>query len=326
MIARTSRRALFSRSSALPRAYPTLAIVAALLASLAGFSCAMPEPPARVALVYGVSTYLENHSGYPNLGSSDDDAYDMKRLLTQAGWTVKAGIADTDSTTLNESASKKAIMADISSLKDFKGLVLFYYSGHGIFLDPEQAICPYGSIDSNLALREDLMITTTELRSYFTVSNINNVIIILDSCNSGGFVDDGPTTEAIPDLYGPNNGGDKILYTYFVDSLDSSLRAYFAYKTNGSIVTISAAGALENSWEISNVNGIFTSAILSANATPYSDTDNDGYVSTTELFNYTVAYLNKYWNSSGTYPTADWDDYHPHLSGTAREYALWAAQ
>ncbi|HPB65192.1 MAG TPA: hypothetical protein PLW80_01425, partial [Spirochaetales bacterium] len=57
-----------------------LAALAALGSAVAAASmaaCAMPEPPNRVALVYGVSIYLESlpQTKRPNLSLTDDDAY-----------------------------------------------------------------------------------------------------------------------------------------------------------------------------------------------------------------------------------------------------------
>lgn len=328
MSRRLGRGAGHALRAAFGAAAATLAAGASLLA------CSMPEPPNRVALVYGVSTYIEGGSSV-NLSLTDDDARAMGAMLSAKGWSVTTRVADSSVATTNEQASRDRIEADIAALAGFDGIVLFYYSGHGAYdVRGESAICPYGSI---LATGEgyffDLgaMITASELRAMFEAAGLGRVVIMLDSCNSGGFVAAGATTDAIPDSYGVYD--DDIAYTWFVGAFGDAVAA-FSYDAEPGYVVLSAAGSDEFSWE-SGDHGIFTRYLLEAGgaSSKAADHDGDGYLSTTELYRYALLGIEAKWNRIydetptlrwQLYAADYWDDYLPHLSGTTSEYALWS--
>lgn len=304
---------------------------------LAQVACTMPVIPIRTALVYGVATYFEDHNGRPNLSLTDNDAEDITTLLRSNNWDVTAGIANSNIVLQNSLASKATIEADIMSLEGTEGLVLFYFSGHGGVVGTESVIYPYGSIvpSNTYPYYKTLpayFITSSELTAMFKNANLKNVIIILDSCNSGGFVDSGATVDAVSPVFGRYNDlGDYITdgdaaYTWFIDSLSGSVKSYISYSNSSPYVVISAAGAGEFSWE-GGSNGIFTAAILaSQKKLNAADRDGNGYVDTTELYIFCAETINSGWNSIGTYPSSNWDVFFPHLSGTPREYALWATK
>lgn len=304
-----------------------------LAAILVMASCTMPEAPTRTALIYGVSMY---NTGLPvgtrpNLALTDDDARSVSALLASKGWDTILRIADTTDPGQNAIASRAGIESDIASLKGRPGLVLFYYSGHGTdSMRGEEAICPYGSVQGGF-LVSDECITVSELHAMFKDAGLNNVIILLDSCNSGGFVEAGASVDAVPPVYGPNDVDGDILYTYFFDAFGDSVRAYFRYRAGSGYVTLSASGADELSWESSGYgHGIFTYALLQAAQDAGSDLDGDGYVTTGELYAGISARMYSLWNKYKAMASdggiGQYDDYHPHLSGSPREYALWAVK
>jgi len=278
-------------------------------------ACTMPEAPTRTALVFGVSKYdvTKAEGTYPNLTWTDDDAEALADALRIKGWTVSEGVADTAIDATNELAAGLDVITNaIAGLAGTEGIVLFYYSGHGGLVNGESAIVPYGTIGN-----ESGWITASELIAMFKAAGLENVVIILDSCYSGGFVEDGATVDAIPDVFGDNNGGN-IDYTWFVDATDDAIRGYMSYEGDSGYVVIAAAGAGEASYESSTYkHGIFTYALLRGADTGEADLDGDGHVNTSELYAYCAAFIDRYWNSASS------DDYMPHLSGTAREYALW---
>lgn len=293
-------------------------------------ACGMPSPPARHALLYGISIY---DVGYPegtyiNLTYTDDDASAMASALSAKGWTVKLGLADTQVAADSQDATRAAIEADIAELAGTDGLVLFYYSGHGTrdAYTGTSYILPYGSI----ATAAD-RISADELRAMFEAAGLSHVIAILDSCYSGGFVQAGVTVDGVPDIFGANDPGGDIAYTAFIDALGDALEAYVSYGADSRYVFISAAGSEELSWESSSSgHGIFTSAALNAFDDSSADSDNDGYVSTAELYAYCVKAIVASWNSYKEddldyYSDGQYADFYPHLSGVAREYALWEA-
>ncbi len=302
---------------------------AAAVVSLFFSTCAMPGPPTRTALVYGVSRYDIGISATssPNLSYTDDDAISMAVMLREKGWDVIEGIADSPVDAENTDASRLAIETAISSLAGAEGLVLFYYSGHGSIYNGESVIIPYGTIDL-----ESEWITVSDLLAMFKDAGLKNVIVILDSCFSGGFVEEGATVDAVPPIFEQNTFSGDIAYTWFVNALGDSILAYLSYSSDSNYVVISAAGSMELSWESpSYEHGIFTYLVLQAEAGD-ADYDNDGYVTTTELYAFCGANFGQMWNDvNGNYLVEvtpgeyQYADYLPHLSGTAREYALWAA-
>lgn len=292
-------------------------------------SCAMPEAPTRNALVYGISRYDVNvpATSYPNLTWTDDDADSMSSLLFNSGWNVTEGIANSELNSENLVASKETIMSDIENLKGFDGIVLFYYSGHGSRINGESTIIPYGTVSN-----PSQWIRVSELYAKFELEGLDHVIIILDSCHSGGFVQDGATSDAIPDVYGTRDAYGNISYRWFIDSLGATINSYIHYSGGSNFVSISAAGAGELSYESSAFgtgHGIFTYFMLQSATDPESDFNGDGLVTSTELFAYCAAKIDATWNSENyqNYEYVDgkkiYADYLPHLSGTPREFALW---
>ncbi len=306
---------------------PFISLIALVLAS-----CAMPEAPARKALVYGISRYdvTVPASSYPNLTWTDEDASSMSMKLSESGWSVTEGIADSAINADNLDASRDMIMEDIESLRGFDGLVLFYYSGHGSRINGESTIIPYGTV-SNPAR----WIRVSELYAKFESTGLSRVVIILDSCHSGGFVKEGTTSDAIPDVYGSLDDDGDISFSWFIDSLGPALISYLEHSDGSGYVGISAAGSGELSYESSAFgagHGIFTYYMLESFTDATADIDGDGLVTSTELFAYCSAHIDATWNSDNfqNYEYIDgkktYADYLPHLSGTPREYALWATE
>jgi len=298
-------------------------------------ACTMPEAPRRTALIYGVSIYDvrydEGDDRSVNLTFTDDDAEALASMLESKDqeWSIKLGLADTQVSSASQDATRAAIQGDIASLTEDEknGLVLFYFSGHGGFVDSrgESVICQYDSFSASGGWLYDEMISASELYAMFENAGLKNVVVILDSCNSGGFVEGGATVDAIPPLFGEYDVDGDIAYTWFADSLENAVHGYLAYTVDSRYVALSAAGMSEPSWE-SGGHGIFTAAILGAMDGSDADIDADGYVDTGELYAFCAEYINTTWNSSyqSDYDRGQYIDYFPHLSGTAREYALWA--
>jgi len=301
------------------------------MVALALIACAMPEAPVGTALVYGISIY---QTAYPegdgrsnNLTYTDDDALAMSARLKEHGWTVKAGIANTRTASESQDATSSAMEADIAALAGTEDLVLFYYSGHGTYdAQGNTYIIPFGAIENPAD-----MISADELLRMFKDNGIKNVVIMLDSCHSGGFVETGATVDAVPAKFGTYDPlgrvapEGEVAYAWFVDSLNDAFEGYFLHSAVSGAVVLAAAGSEEFSWE-SDGHGIFTAAVLAAMESTDADYDSDGYVSTGELYAYCFLYIDAEWNASASksYSDGQYADYLPHLSGTAREYALWA--
>jgi Caspase domain len=149
------------------------------------------------ALLVGISDYSDV-CGYGDLSWCHKDVADMYGLLVSNGWApshIKVLV--------NSSATAANIIGGIAWLKSVsvKGMALFYYSGHGSFYadkwsvpnkdEPQdQCIVPYDGDTSNYA---NLLFDDT-LKEYFSGFTAAQLVIILDSCYSGGFIDECGTT------------------------------------------------------------------------------------------------------------------------------------
>ena len=261
-------------------------------------SCSLdPDPGERYALVYGVAQYAGPVS---QLRYSDDDAIAVGNQLILRGYPEENVIIRT-----NMAATKAKLESDlwdIANRASSDSLFLFYFSGHGaqlqgfdgstheyIFLyDPVSTFYGGGIRDS------DLMQLLRRVPS-------RRKVVILDSCNSGGFMGDFPGIDGIPPDYQGNN----------VDYLKATQKAfvkYFANVDEGDIpyteaVVIAAAGASEATFEgDENGNpvshGLFTYSFLEALEPPSkADQNGDGWITALELYRYTREQVEKKWNT-----------------------------
>lgn len=287
--------------------------------------CAIPSPPQRTAIIFGISLYDDAKavSVPPNLPVSSKDAEAMDSLLLSQGWDSRLF--------LNEDASMSNLISTIDSLRAYKGLVLFYFAGHGGFDQARDAsfFIPQDSWDADLnRFNASKFVYPEDFKAWFREAGIMHGIVILDSCNSGDFVQPGSTTDAIPQLFGKNEQPDgSIKYTNHFSALGDAYAAYAGYTASDSMVVISAGGVFDVVWENSS-HGIFTYFLLQA--PKYADSDRDGYVTTTEVYRYTANAIKYYWNKSYESKfdseTNQYMDYHPHLSGNPREYILFTSK
>ncbi|MFQ3621329.1 MAG: caspase family protein, partial [Spirochaetales bacterium] len=162
-------------------------------------SCSLdPDPGERYALVYGVSQYVEPNN---QLLYSARDAEDVGNLLIQGGYP-----ADNVRVRLNADATKDQLEADIEwvaghAKKD--SLFLFYFSGHGLQIKPSDSIYslptgeyiflyhPQNTLQLGGVKDSDLMQLIAKIPS-------RRKGILVDACNSGGFIGDFPGVEGLP--------------------------------------------------------------------------------------------------------------------------------
>ena len=295
-------------------------------------SCSFVETPKKYAMVYGISRYIDSldEGEGINLTYTDDDAVSIANLLENKGYIV---ILRT-----NSDATRAQFETDINTLNsEIKGndLVLFYYSGHGAqssdIQPPSKGLEPperdqddewiflYGSIyidgANNLILDTDKTFTDDTLAKEMEKLNTDRKIIILDSCNSGGFI--GNYLEVDND---PQTITNKPLPTETV--IAEAIKLYFDYGANkkesadippNDAIVISASGESEYSYESNSVqHGIFTYFFLQA--AEEADLNKDRYITTMEAYAYTSAAINL-----TTYPFA------PHISGGPVDFILFPA-
>ncbi len=291
------------------------------LFALAFISCAPITGPKGTAIIFGVARYVPSlpATTFPNLSLTDDDARSMAAILESQGWTVQLF--------LDAEATKANLETALGSLANTEAPVLFYYSGHGTYMENLANIltfyiCTYGSVTSPETLDVTMMTSPAEINAMFKDNNIRGGIAILDSCNSGGFVAADGTASGLPDDYTPGSadlngdgiGDNDILSVKGL--LSPAIKAYADYSQVDGALFISAAGAQEESWESSSLgHGIFTYFLLESAKS--GDVDGDGFVSTLEAFNYATRKIDETWNASSAEP------YLPHYSGEPRDYILF---
>ncbi|MDQ7824291.1 MAG: caspase family protein [Candidatus Eremiobacteraeota bacterium] len=220
------------------------------------------------ALFVGINKYTDPSN---DLGECVNDVNGMKESLTQSslwnGATVET-LTDYD-------ATKTAIMSKISSLGAQAGsgsLFFFYYSGHGTndgsqsYIVPTDASSYSGCIGAN------------ELQTALS-SVSGNKCIIFDSCNSGGFVNKAK--------------GDKVRFMRMAKSQERFSGTDFAKALEqlSNLVFMGACKGSELSVESPSLgHGAFTYYLIqglgSGSTIGSADSNKDGTISASELFNY----------------------------------------
>ncbi len=293
-------------------------------------ACLLNAPYDKYAIVYGVSIYDSGlaEGVYPNLKYPDDDAVAMKAMLIAQGYQVWMQT--------NTDADLTNLLADIDSVAltaKEEDLFVFYFSGHGDFggSGPEPAgsdpvtewIFLYGSLsDSSQTFSDD------QLLAAFGPIRARKKVIILDSCNSGGFI--GNELEADGEPSSLVEGSESLaelaaraisLYANF-DGSSADIPPWEA-------LVLSASGEREFSRESPDklgrgpklYNGVFTYYLLEAERE--GDANRDGWVTVTEAFAYTQDCIYRDWNYGYGFPS---DVFSPHVSGGPVDYVLFEAR
>ena len=310
--------------------------------------------PKSYAMVYGISKYIDTFSEgqYPNLTYCDNDAIDVATMLKSREFTV---YLRTDS-----AASKDQFLADISTINSqiLPGdLFLFYYSGHGAQdsdIQPaskgaeppnrdsdNEWIFLYGSIavsGTSLLLDESKTFTDDTLKAAISGISTSRKVVILDSCNSGGFIGNNLELDRVPQHYLGE------LKPLDANTIKEAVILYSDYTKNNSnsydiapedALVLSAAGESEFSYESSSIgHGLLTYYLLD---TPKkADINKDGYVTVLESFAYIQAAINVNWNAYYLGIISNTDDssvieyyeqylFSPHVSGGPVDFVLFPA-
>jgi len=312
----------------------TLSAVCALAGAFTSCSFEAPKITApRYALVYGIKNY-PIPSGGAGLLYTVKDADSIASILTTQGWTVNEY---TDTGTGTDSVTKEKIRAAIVALATVASdsTILIYYSGHGTYVDSSWGsdyyprysgayICPYDSVESTPGLSYGYidsstvanLISPSELQTWIAQAGTRNVIVILDSCNSGGFVSSSGALDASPQNY--FTMASYSAFSTAMSNFGGLLVANASASGAKTPIVISAAGTNESSYDgdSSMAHGVFTYYLLQS-ATK-GDKDGDGIVTTTEAYSYTAEALKSKFDSNPM-NTA----FLPHISGDTRDLVLF---
>jgi hypothetical protein len=308
-------------------------LTAMALALLA--SCTFELDYDRYAIVYGVAEYDPVWSPPANLTYTDDDALDMEALLNQQGFEVSPYTrVDSAATLVNLQADFAAVAASASA----DDLFLFYYSGHGGQVasalpgDSEKApnsdayeewIFLYDSYKSTLPPPDytDLSKTVNDDQLAALLGSIPCVrkIVIIDACNSGGFIGNNLEADAIPSDFSQGSSG-------LLEVLGTTISLYTNFQEYGSDISpdnalvIAASGERELSYESGAFqNGVMTHFLLESAV--LGDANRDGVITVSESYYYIYRNINNHWNP-GSYAKG-YDVFFPHVSGGPVDYILF---
>ncbi len=146
------------------------------------------------AVIVGVADYLITGPRplFPILGAvedydltySDDDAIALAAKLSPM-WGADHILLLVDEQA-TRSAIQNAITGWLDSKEDANDVVLFFFAGHGIQYSSHEYILPYDTLETSF--KNDIQDDT--LASWLNYLESRKQVIVIDTCNSGGFIDE----------------------------------------------------------------------------------------------------------------------------------------
>lgn len=315
----------------------------------------------RFALVYGVTRYTMDPTGpnlqFPHMDASEISAvlqangYNVSsRWVDGTGqvWTngSPTGLfigtpvvnAPDGSTYLNHrlgdpsAPSKANILLDIQNLSGTVGpndVLLIYFSGHGSqntnVTPPHEYFDPYASVlndgSGNFYDYPVPSVRDDELASAFAAIKTPRKVLVLDTCNSGGFIGNLLEVDWTPPAYlggaslvGPGTLIQAISNYASMQSSPTGLSPYGAQ-------VLSAAGRDESCYESGSpyFHGVMTYYLLQGLQGSQADLNHDGHVTVLEAFSYAKAGIDQNWNPNA--PTGY--TFEPHVSGGPVDFVLF---
>jgi hypothetical protein len=290
------------------------------------------------ALVYGVAWY---DSSGPNLSYPGGDASAVAAMLTAEGYAVTSRWVDASGNvfwddapqgtvgTSTEAPTKSNIALDLAAMASKVGpndMFVFYFSGHGMQVagtPPVEYIVPEGAVVGGYGFPAS-SISDIEMGTMLSPIATNRKAVILDTCNSGGFIGSSLEADAIPTASLGSSG------SISIQALAEALSNFFNFSSSssaglspyGGAMVLSAAGRDESCYEASApyYHGVMTYYLLQA---PQSgDLNHDGHVTVGEAFSLVKAGIQTDWNSNGSVQAAG-ETFEPRISGGPIDFVLW---
>jgi hypothetical protein len=340
--------------------YLGLAMLLSLLAGCRLFDYSSLAPK-RFALVYGVTAYISpsdpnlTASNSPNLQYPDADAIAVattlrskdysvvlryvdatgKEWLQEPGQSNAANVGNlaTDPSGTN-GPSKANIPLDIakyySSAVGPNDLFLFYFSGHGgqdtstgparEYVIPEGAV-QWDNYSKSYVFFPNPSVRDDELGTYLDVLQTDRKVVVLDTCNSGGFIGNRLESDALPPSYTGTAG----ITAAVVAAAIANYSSFPVSQTGTSpynATVISAAGRDEFSYESGSpfFHGIMTYYFLETAAS--GDLNHDGSVTVNEAYSLIKAGIDQQWNADAGV-IQDQETFSPHISGGPIDFVLF---
>ncbi len=246
-------------------------------------------------------------------------------------------------------ASLAQMEADIQKIKkkaNKKSIVLWYYSGHGSSKSDyfgegalpdkgetsesnsdDEWLIPYSGSGyddlSDYSTWDNIALSDDRLASLLQKLPSKKNVLIIDACLSGGFIGSSYDADTAPQDYSQSDDQVNDVFGEAFRSYFSDSSADFRWKDG---VAITASGEDEYSYEDASYSsgtpsikhGFFTLGLLKGFS---KDKNNDGYISTMELYRSARGYVERKFNDLYTDPT----DYLPRISGGSVDYVLFEA-
>lgn len=146
-----------------------------------------PKAPSLRIATIGINQYSDKKL---NLDYSVADAESIEQLLTQTQLAKLTRVSNKQ--LYNQNASKVAILSVLRELSqgEQQDILAIYFAGHGISVNGEWYFLPYETtLRSDLSYFASVGISATEISDIFKDSNIQHILLMIDSCYSGASLD-----------------------------------------------------------------------------------------------------------------------------------------
>lgn len=298
-----------------------------MILTLFGSCTVLPEALSKpgIALVYTVEDYVAG----ADVAGANMDQTNMTARFAKDGWTVQSR-ANGDATTSNLAIDYAWALGQLEPYQRF----VFYFSGHGaepgVFAGvTDEALVLHDAITAGPSYHSSGFVTPARMQTMLAplLAKKIQVVLILDSCFSGGFVgeyiydDDLSLNEGL----GSNQIANPQGWGFF-----QAVGTYFGTgsKTDDglggeNLWVVSAAGPREESFG-SSQGGIFTNYFLQAAKGP-GDANGDKVLTVMELYRTARRGIADYFNVKDT--ILDGEDYTflPHISGNYTDLLLFSS-
>ena len=284
-------------------------------------SCALTVEYDRYAVVYGISEYGPlTGDAVSSLEYCDEDAVEMSTLLENQGYFVTRRIDD--------EATWSQLKADLKYVRETataNDLFIFYFSGHG---GQNTDLPGKGGEPSEgdnrteaIYLTQDgelRMVDDDKLGDLISEIPSRMRIVLLDACNSGGFIGNTEEIDRIPSDY---EGEEKDLVETYKKSLIlfNNTDGKLADIPPETALVIGASGERELAYETSDLeHGLFTYFLLESAV--QGDANEDGVVTPVEAYAHIREGIEQ---SLQVYAR---DKFEPRISGGPTDYILFSTQ
>lgn len=184
----------------------------------------------NIAIVVGVQTYNQQHSGFNPLSHTVNDANKLSNTLQQLGYRNPR-------TLINQQATKNFILNKIRQeakrVRNGEGTLIFAFSGHGGRIGNDNYLATFDSLSSDF---QRTGLSVKEVVQTIRQTGIKRAVLFLDACRNDAI--HGARSRSLPGFRDKNYGrGIQILYaaeqnhySYEHSKLQQGVFSYFLNK------------------------------------------------------------------------------------------------